>query len=80
MHYMFRCTCPRNGAVENGPSLDLPGLEGARMAALRLAIDLRDREGPLHWRGWIIEATDETGTTVLTMSVSPDFPDLALAS
>ena len=79
MRYEFSCTCLYPPGLEEGPSLDLPCLEAVRMAAMRLAIDIRDRVGPEHWRGWIIEAADELGRVVLTLEVSPEFPDLALA-
>ena len=80
MRYTFRSTCPVTSDIEEGPELDLLDLEAVRFAALRLAIDIRDREGPVHWRGWMIEATDEAGQVVLTLAVSPEVPDLALAS
>ena len=70
--YMFLCIGPQAEALHE-IGLELPGLEAVPFAALRLAIDIRDREGPARWRGWTIRAMDEAGRTVFTGMVSPEY-------
>ena len=70
--YMFLCIGPRAEAIHE-IGLELPSLEAVSFAALRLAIDIRDREGPARWRGWTIRAMDEAGRIVFTAMVSPEY-------
>jgi hypothetical protein len=60
---------------EIGPDeLDAPDLESARARA-RDAVAALLRDGvrsPLAYRAWVIVVTDDTGTVVARMPVSPD--------
>jgi hypothetical protein len=69
--YRFRCVDPYGDHI-HALALDLADLDEVRMAALRLAINLRDCNETLRWGGWTIEATDEAGKVVHTATIPPD--------